>query len=348
MTTEQPGLPDAGTASPGEPLSVGEPLPPSARPGASIFTIEGRAAPGLFVVGWLASILGLSLVVVGVLGESILLTYLVGPGLLSLGLIAGAGNQALERRARGEAYEGPSPFVVLGAIVAVSYFVAALIGIVLEGVLAAAGIDIAGPVAQLIGGVLMAGVSIGVVRLVVVGTGALTWSEMGLRRFDRGAIGDLAAGAAFALPLIAVTAVIGLILVSLFKVVSPSPLPPTGQLSGLLVQLLAGAIIAPFAEEIVFRAFAVTAWRRAIGDQRAIVRAALLFALAHVVATEASTFGEAVGLIAVGMGTRLPVAYTLGVLFVRRDSLWAPIGLHMTFNALLLILGHLATTSGGV
>lgn len=325
----------------------GEPRPSPApdRPGASIFTIEGRAAPGLFIVGWLASILGLTLVVVGALGGSALLLYVIGPGLLSIGLIAGAGNQAIERRARGEAYAGPSPFVLFAAIIAVSYFLGALVGLVLEAVFSAAGLDVAGPAGQLLSGVLTAIVFVGLVRLLVVGTGALSWSEMGLRRFDRGALADLLLGAAYAFPVVVVTAILAAVLVALFRVVSPSPLPPTGQVSGLLVQLVAGAIIAPIAEEIVFRGFAVTAWRRTIGAQRAIVRATLLFALAHVVSIQASSFGEAIGLIAVGMGTRLPVAYTLGLLFVRRGSIWAPIGLHAAFNGLLLVLAHLALTS---
>jgi membrane protease YdiL (CAAX protease family) len=320
-------------------------VPPPARPGASIFTIEGRAAPGLFVVGWLASILGLSLAVVGALGNSALLLYVVGPGLLSLGLIAGAGNQAIERRARGESYAGPSPFVVFAAIIAVSYFVGALVGVALDAVFSAAGIDVAGPAGQLLSGILTAVVFVGLVRLLVVGTGALTWSEMGMRRIDRRAVADFLLGVAYAFPVIAVTGVVAAFLVGVFRVVSPSPLPPTGELGGLLVQLVAGAVIAPVAEEVVFRGFAVTAWRRAIGAQPAIIRATLLFALAHVVSIQAASFGEAIGLIAVGMGTRLPVAYALGWLFVRRESLWAPIGLHAAFNGLLLVLAHLALTS---
>lgn len=321
-----------------------EPGPRAPRPGASIFTIEGRAAPGLFVVGWLASILGLSIVVAGALGGSSLLIYFVGPALLSLGLIAGAGNQALERRARGEPYAGPSPFVVFGAIVAVSYFVGAIVGVVLEVLFAAAEVDVGGPPGQLLAGLLTAVVFVGLIRLLVVGTGALTWREMGLRRFDGAAVRDLVYGAAWALPVIFVTGLVAVVLVEIFKVTSPSPLPPTGQLGGLLIQLVAGALVAPVAEEIVFRGFAVTAWRRAIGARRAVLRATLLFALAHVISIEASTFGEAVGLIAVGMGTRLPVAYALGRLFVARDSLWAPIGLHAAFNAALLIVAHLEAT----
>ena len=234
---------------------------------------------------------------------------------------------------------------MFGAIVAVSYFIGALIGVVLESVFSAAQVDVTGPAGQLVSGVLTAVVFIGLVRLLVVGTGALSWREMGLLPFDRRALTDVAVGAVYAIPVIFITAFVGAILVALFRVVSPSPLPPTGQVSGLLVQLVAGAVIAPIAEEIVFRGFAITAWRRSIGVQRAIIRATLLFALAHVVALEATTFGEAIGLIAVGMGTRLPVAYALGLLFVRRESLWAPIGLHATFNGLLLVLAHLALTA---
>lgn len=320
------------------------PAPPP-RPGASVFTIEGRAAPGLFIIGWLASILGLALVVVGASASSGFLAYFAGPGLLSIGLIAGAGNQALERRARGEAYAGPSPILVFGAIVAVSYFFGAILGVLLDAAIGAAGLQVSAPIAQLIAGLLTAGIFIGLIRLTVVGTGALSWREMGLTHIDRRALADLTFGASLAVPVIGVTLIAAAILLSIFKVAPTSPLPPTGQLSGLLIQLVAAALIAPVAEELLFRGFAITAWRGAIGLNRAIVRATLLFALAHVIGIHADSFGEAVGLIVVGMGIRVPVAIVLGWLFVRRGSIWAPIGLHATFNAVLLILAHLAVTS---
>ena len=41
---------------------------PTSRPGASIFTIEGRSVPGLFVVGWLATLIGVACILVAVLG----------------------------------------------------------------------------------------------------------------------------------------------------------------------------------------------------------------------------------------------------------------------------------------
>jgi hypothetical protein len=109
-----------------------EPQPPAPtppRPGASIFTIEGRSAPGLFVVGWLASILGLALVLVGAFAASSLFLYFLGPTLLTVGLVAGAGSQSIERRARGEAYAGPSPYLVFAAMIAAVYAVGSVVGL---------------------------------------------------------------------------------------------------------------------------------------------------------------------------------------------------------------------------
>ena len=106
-------------------------------------------------------------------------------------------------------------------------------------------------------------------------------------------------------------------------------------------------MIAPVSEEILFRGFSVTAWERSIGAQRAIVRASLLFALAHVINASGDSLGEVAGLVVVGMATRLPVAFVLGWVFVRRRSIWASIGLHSAFNAILLVLAHLAFTTVG-
>ena len=44
------------------------PPPSSGPPGGSTFTIEGRQAPALFVVGWLATIMGLAMVLIALLG----------------------------------------------------------------------------------------------------------------------------------------------------------------------------------------------------------------------------------------------------------------------------------------
>ena len=133
---------------------------------------------------------GSRLAIAGVFAGSTLLVYFVGPGLLSVGLIAAAGNQAFERRARGEPYAGPSPILVFAAAVAVTYFVGAAARAAARG---RRDVD-----RRPMSGHLPASSSpppsprsifIGLLRLTVVGTGALTWSEMGIRRFDRRAVG---------------------------------------------------------------------------------------------------------------------------------------------------------------
>jgi membrane protease YdiL (CAAX protease family) len=319
-----------------------KPAPPP-RPGGSIFTIEGRAAPGLFVVGWLASILGLGLVLVGAFAGSSLFLYFLGPTFLTVGLVAGAGNQAIERRVRGEPYPGPSPYLVFAAAIAAVYAVGSVVGLGLH--LLTGPSTLPDYLIRFIGVSLQAAVFVGIVRLTVVGSQALSWQDMGWRRLDATAMRDLAYGAFFSLPVIGLTTILAGILVQAFQVVPEAPLPPTGVAAGLVIQLLAGAIIAPIAEETLFRGFAISAWQRTVGVRGAIIRASLLFALAHVLNVTADNAGQAIGLIVVGFVTRLPVAFALGWLFVARRSIWAPLGLHMAFNGILLILGEVATSA---
>ncbi len=316
--------------------------PPPGRPGASVFTIEGRATPALFVVGWLATIVGVGCVVVALLsggrGAAAILA-LVRLVLLSIGLIAGAGSQGIERRTRGvAAYTGPSPVLVFAATIPLS-----LLGVVLLGIpMGLLGVPVDGPLGRLASVAVQAIIYIGVIRLLVVDTGALTWTEMGLRRPDSAAVAELLTGAAFAGPVILATTPVALILSQVLPVTPVSPLPPTGEITGFLIQLVAGAVIAPIGEEIMFRGFATTAWARSEGPMRALVRGALFFALVHVLTISGASAGSAVALAAVAFLTRIPVSLALGALFVRRRSVWAPLGLHATFNALLLIFGEVA------
>lgn len=335
-------IPPLDTATPRPEGSAPDtPSPVQSRPGVGLFTIEGRAAPGLFVVGWLATILGFAILVVGALAPSALFVYFIGPLVLTIGLIAGCGNQAIERRARGEAYAGPSPYLVFAAMVAAVYAVGYPFGFALSLVLKPGSLP--DYLVRFIGVALQAIVFVAVVRLTVVGTGALSWRQMGWRRFDRGALGDVVVGLMFALPIVVITSIVGAVLVGVFGAAPEAPLPPTGTVAGTIVQLIAGALIAPLAEETVFRGFATTAWRRAIDDRGALVRASLLFALAHVINVSGDTLSQVGALIVVGFATRLPVAFTLGWLFLRRNSIWAPIGLHIGFNGVILILAELAT-----
>jgi len=309
--------------------------------GLTTFTVEGRRAPALFVVGWLATIVGIGLTgtvafgVSGLAGAALSLASLFG---LSIGLVLLAGSQTIERRAAGAAYAGPSPLLVLLAIIAVSRLLGFLVGVALLPVADRIPVELG----DLFAVVLQAGVFLGVVRLTVVGPGVLRWSEMGWVGNRATAIRGLWGGAVFAGPLILVTSVIVAVAVNLAGVAPPSPLPPTGTASGLVLHLLAGAVVAPVAEETLFRGFALTAWRQLVGVRGAIVRSSIVFVLAHVLFVSGDTFAETVRVALVAGVVRIPVAFALGWLFVRTGSIWGPIGLHAGFNGILIVLAEAA------
>jgi len=315
------------------------------RPGGSTFTIEGRSAPGLFVLGWLATLTGLGLIVIAVMGGNTMASrvlLIAGMIPLSIGLIAGAGSQGIERRARGVLpYGGPSPLLVLAASVPVS-----LIGLVVVGVpLSALGVPFDGALGALISVTIQAGVYVGLVRLLVVDAGALTWHAMGVQRLDRGAVLEVAGGILWALPVVLVTALVASVLLRAVPVDPVSPLPPTGTAVGFALSMLAGAVVAPFGEEILFRAFATTAWVQGLGERRGVVIGALVFALAHVATVSGSSAGDALQLALVAFVGRIPIALALGWLFLRRRSVWASFGLHAAFNAILLVLAEVVSRS---
>ncbi len=317
------------------------------RPGASTFTIEGRSAPGLFVLGWLATLIGLGAVVVALIsGFGLARQVLLIGGLivLSVGLIAGAGAQAIERRARGLPYSGPSPFLLFAAAIPVYGLGAVILG----AVFLVAGLDLDGPLARLASLVVQALVYVGLIRLLVVDTGALSWADMGIRRPDDRALRELGHGAMWAGGAIVVTIPVALLISAVLPVLPTSPLPPTGDLTGLLVNLVAGAIVAPIGEELLFRGLATTAWLRGMGERRALIRAAVFFALAHVLTIGGTAAGPAAALALAAFLGRLPVSFILTWLFIRRRSIWVPIGLHAAFNAILLILAEVAVRSGAV
>jgi membrane protease YdiL (CAAX protease family) len=310
------------------------------------FTIEGRSAPALFVVGWLTSILGLGAMLIAFLSGSDAATVLlvIGLVLLSIGLVAGAGSQAIERRAKGVLpYQGPSPFLVFAASVPISILAAIVIGVPLSIL----GMEPAAPLGIVVTIAVQTLVYFGLVRLLVVDVGALSWADMGIRRPDGRALAELGAGALWSAPVILATLPLAAIITTLVPDVRPvSPLPPTGDPTGLVLNLVAGAILAPIGEEILFRGFATTAWARGIGARSALVRGALFFAIAHILTVSGANAGEAAALAAIAFVSRIPVALVLGWLFLRRGSIWVPIGLHAAFNGILIVLGELALQMG--
>ena len=310
------------------------------RPGASTFTIEGRAAPGLFVLGWLATLVGLGVTVVAFMsgaGQPRELLLLAGVVVLSIGLVTGAGGQAIERRSRGASpYTGPSPFLLFAAAIPVSFLGVALVGFGFVAI----GIPTDGPVARLASVIVQALVYVGLIRLLVVDTGALSWAGMGIRRPDMRALRELGAGALWAGAAVFATIPVAIILSRVLPVLPTSPLPPTGDAAGFLVNLAAGAIVAPIGEEVMFRGLATTAWVRGMGERRGLIRAALFFAFAHVLTISGASAGPAIALAFAAFLGRLPVSLILTWLFVRYRSIWVPLGLHAAFNTVLLVLAE--------
>jgi membrane protease YdiL (CAAX protease family) len=331
----EPSAPEAGQAP--DPAAD----PAARRLGLTAFTTAGRRAPGLFVVGWLATLIGagfIGIVAFGMTGLAGSVTFLVGLFTVSVGLVLLGGSQAVERRAAGEAYAGPSPVLVFLAVLSISRLTGFVIGLPLSLI----GPSIPVPLGDLIAEVLQATVFLGVVALLVVGPGALSWREMGLSRWSAEAARGLLGGAVLAGPLILVTSIVGYVAVQITGVAPASPLPPTGTALGLGLHLVAGAMIAPVAEEILFRGFALSAWRKTSGPARAIILSSVFFVLGHVLFVGGDKFSETAALAFVGGVVRLPIAFALGWLYVRTGSLWGPIGLHAAFNGILIILGELS------
>jgi membrane protease YdiL (CAAX protease family) len=315
-------------------------------PGLTTFTIEGRRAPGLFVVGWLGTILGAGVLFIGFAGpRGIASTLLVLAGLvvLSIGLIAAAGSQVIERRARGAIYSGPSPVLLFAASVAVSSVAASLVALFARVV----GLDPDGLLVTILVLAIIQATYLALTRLLVVGPGALTWTEIGYRPAGRPALAELAMGMTYAIPVIVVTTLIAFVATLVLPVVPESPLPPTGSTGGLLLNLLGGAVLVPIGEETLFRGVATTAWSRTFGMQRAIVQGALFFAIVHVLQVGGTSPAQAIALAVVAFVTRVPVGLALGWLFLSRRSIWASIGLHGAFNGILLILAEVAARNAG-
>lgn len=345
-------MPDVRAGEPSEALAAeptGMAFEPSAQfsswraPRRSLTDLDSRAAPGLYLVGWLLSVAGLVVVSILFLGDGhgpgVVALFALGMAALSVGLIAAAGAQGLQRRADGmPGYEGPSPFLVFAAVYAVN-FLAAIPLSWMADTLHLFGLE--SSLGLLVTLLVTAAIYAGLIQLLVVGPGALSWSDMGFRAPVpglAGRLGDVARGAAVAIPVIFVTAILADILIAILNVVPESDIPSTAQGGSLGLNLLAAAVIAPIGEEIFFRGFTTTAWARSMGAGRAIVRGAVFFALVHILSISGSTADQALRLVLVAFVARLPVGYALGRLFLARRSIYASMALHATYNGLLIVI----------
>ncbi|HEX9043472.1 MAG TPA: type II CAAX endopeptidase family protein [Candidatus Limnocylindrales bacterium] len=345
--TGEPGGTPAGPldVTPAGPLGV----TPAGPLGAGTFSLEGRAAPGLYFVGWFGTIVGLGVIGVALLSGGQIaaaVLALVGVVLLTVGLFSAAGAQALQRRRLATApYAGPSPFLVFAATIPPTIVLGALAVIPLVA-LGVGPLD-ASPAALLVSLVVTTVVYVASIRLLVVGPGALSWRDMGLVPSGTSRWRDLAAGAALAIPIVILTSILADVLVAILGATPPSVVPLNTGTGGLILNLLSAAVVTPFGEELFFRGFATTAWVRGLGERGGLLRGALFFAVIHVLLIGGSSFDEALRAAIVGFVGRIPVSIALGWIFLRRRSLYASIGLHATFNATLVILSEVVARNVG-
>lgn len=96
--------------------------------------------------------------------------------------------------------------------------------------------------------------------------------------------------------------------------------------SSLVFALLSVLIVAPLVEEFLFRGVLQTYFKKRLGPHAAILLSALCFALFHF------SFGHGLGNVSLILSLLILGSF-LGFLYQKQGSLWAPIGLHVAFNA---------------
>jgi membrane protease YdiL (CAAX protease family) len=330
-----------------EPLGPGPDTdrPPEGPPGGGIFSLAGRRAPGLYLVAWLFSFVGLVLLLlIGPLASAAgarILLVAVGAVILTLGLAAACGYQVLERRERApERYRGPSPVLVF--LVYLMIFMVIGTFVFLSGALTpddALGFLVIGTLQAIGYGVL--------VWLFVVRSGALSWRQMGWATWQgdrtREVLRAVGEAGAVTLPVTLGLLVLGGLLGLLLDVEPPSVLPSPGSSAEAAAIALTAGLIVPAGEELFFRGFALTAWLRDLGPRAALIRSSVFFALIHVANITTDSFGEGLAQAVLQTAVILPVGLVLGWLFVRRGMAAAIAG-HVTYNSLLLFLSLVAAS----
>lgn len=331
-----------------------------------IFSLAGREAPALHLLGLIGSISGASLLLVAVTGGGPLLLVL---GLLPLavGLTSVAGASALQRHVDTvpTGWRGPGPVLIFAVTLVWAVVAGAAIGLVYgatDGALGGAPtpVDAIDPsISVFVYVAATALTSTAVIALLVVGTGAARWRDllgapaeeytrdaalpMPLR--DGGAIGDVAWGAVLTPPALIAALVLARLLTEQSGITPDAPIPPissgaSGAVAQRALTLLAAVIVAPIFEELLYRGVIARAWGRQSGARRAIVFSSLLFAFAHTVGVGGASTSEALIAAGIAFVVRVPLGVTAGWLWVRRRNLLAPITLHALYNLAILALSN--------
>jgi membrane protease YdiL (CAAX protease family) len=318
--------------------------PPPGPPGSATFSLEGRPAPALYLLGWLLAVGGLALLFITTQAQpSVARSIMVIGALLSiaLGLSAAAGYQVVARRDR-EArwYRGPAPLIVFGVVIMLSTLASGLLGDL---------VDPAQPAGFLAGLFVVFLGYVVTVWVFVVRSGALTWADMGwptvgVARLRR-ALQGVGAGALVMIPATFAALMLAGLVATVLGVEAPQVVPTASTSAEALAIALAAAIVAPVGEELFFRGFALTAWVRDLPERSALIRSAVFFAVVHIANINAASFREGASQALLQVAVILPVGLVLGWLFLRRGIMAAIAG-HVTYNGILLLLTLAARNAG--
>ena len=311
------------------------------RPG--LLQLAGREAPALYVIGLLATVVGVSALVAGFAGAGVGLVILALV-LVGVGGIALSGASALQRRVDTPAagWRGPGPLAIFWTTIPWALLAQLLIATLLTAVGAATALST--PLGTLALAAASNAATILIVGLVVVGSGAVRWRDLifatpaaspkTLPLPDRrgGLAGDLLWGVALALPIMAAAGLFATLVMNGTGLSAPVVLPPTMNAVDLAANALTAGLIAPIGEELLYRGVIAQAWARQSSARRAILFSAIVFAFAHTLTVGGTSVADAASVAAVAFLVRLPFGIALGWLWIRRRSLIATIALHASYN----------------
>ena len=365
-----------------EPPASFHPPGPRRRP----LALKGRASPRLYGLGLALGLPGIAALLLYLIGVSAgfnlrtgavpaWITLEAGAVVAAVGLIGWAVAQARQRRADGwQDYNGPSPLLLAGALLALTTALELPLGLGLK----ASGVDTESALATLLLMLTYFATYLGLVHFLAVRVGAMTWHDIARprrlapspddwgssepilgrtgppgdvspswrARVRGGRVGDILIPLAFVVPLLFASNLLSFAMLLVLGLrstdITAGTTTPTDGLSMLLL-LIAVAVIAPAGEEVFFRGFTTNAWGRSIGRNSAILRASLFFAFIHILNTVgASTDASVSWRVALfNFGARVPVAFALTWLYMRRRSILASGTLHAAYNGLITLISFL-------
>jgi membrane protease YdiL (CAAX protease family) len=352
----------------------------------SFLSLKGRASSRLYLLGLILGVPGLAALLVLWIGARVgwsfrgtpipaLLLVEVVSIVAAVGLSGAALAQAHQRRTDGwKDYAGPTPLLAGGALLALI----ACLSLPLEYGLSAAGINPGVAGSTLLQVLLYLMIYVGVVHVLAVRTGALTWRDIvrpqrlapsqdewtaapktpesvdawgrPVRRWRSrvtgGYVGDILWALVLLLPLFFVSVLLSaLMIVALGLHGSDITSPVTTTVTDLdrWITILAVAVVVPIGEEIFYRGFAANAWGRSVSRNSAILRATFFFAAVHIINVTSTNASLSLRSAIFNMAVRIPVAIALTWIYMRRRSLLASATLHGSYNGLIVILGILAS-----